>query len=148
MSVASTKAFYAQIAAGFLLAWAIAEEVGGTVDPALTSALKDLPEAMDATIARRADIAVAAQTLAPSKRYWAMVGNGTNRIAAEELRIKLSELCYRSIACDATEDKKPIDLSCEPLIPVCAAVLDGPHAAHVANEGAIYRAHPAPPTPI
>ena len=35
MSVASTKAFYAQIAAGFLLAWAIAEEVGGTVDPAL-----------------------------------------------------------------------------------------------------------------
>src|SRR3546814_5304605 len=28
MSVASTKAFYAQIAAGFLLAWAIAEEVG------------------------------------------------------------------------------------------------------------------------
>src|SRR3546814_7181194 len=27
MSVASTKAFYAQIAAGFLLAWAIAEEV-------------------------------------------------------------------------------------------------------------------------
>src|SRR3546814_13011292 len=40
MSVASTKAFYAQIAAGFLLAWAIAEEVGGTVDPALTSALK------------------------------------------------------------------------------------------------------------
>src|SRR3546814_15045881 len=40
MSVASTKAFYAQIAAGFLLAWAIAEEVGGTVDPAPTSALR------------------------------------------------------------------------------------------------------------
>src|SRR5690606_9472422 len=33
MSVASTKAFYSQIAAGFLLAWAIAEEVGGSVDP-------------------------------------------------------------------------------------------------------------------
>src|SRR3546814_11558801 len=32
MSVASTKAFYAQIAAGVLLAWAIAEGVGGTVD--------------------------------------------------------------------------------------------------------------------
>ncbi len=123
MSVASTKAFYAQIAAGFLLAWAIAEEVGGDVDPELVAALRELPIAMEATIARRTDIAAAAQLLAPSKRYWAIVGNGTNRIAAEELRIKLSELCYRSIACDATEDKKHIDLSCEPLILVCAAGL-------------------------
>ena len=40
-----------------------------------------------------------------------------------ELRIKLSELCYKSIACDATEDKKHIDLSAEPLILVCAAGL-------------------------
>ena len=80
---------------------------------------------MEATVARRADIAAAAQQLAPAKRYWAIVGNGTNRIAAEELRIKLCELCYKSIACDATEDKKHIDLSCEPLILVCAAGLDG-----------------------
>ena len=36
--MASTKAFYSQIAAGFLLAWAIAEEVGGTVDPTLVAA--------------------------------------------------------------------------------------------------------------
>ncbi|MEQ1786307.1 MAG: SIS domain-containing protein, partial [Acidimicrobiales bacterium] len=145
MSVASTKAFYAQIAAGFLLAWAIAEEVGGTVDPTLVAALRELPEAMEATIARRADMASAAQQLAPSKRYWAMVGNGTNRIAAEELRIKLSELCYRSIACDATEDKKHIDLSCEPLILVCAAGLEGSTADDVAKEVAIYRAHKASP---
>ncbi len=61
----------------------------------------------------------------PSKRYWAIVGNGANRIAAQELRIKLSELCYKSIACDATEDKKHIDLSSEPLILVCAAGLHG-----------------------
>ncbi|MEO6317585.1 MAG: SIS domain-containing protein [Acidimicrobiales bacterium] len=145
MSVASTKAFYAQIAAGFLLAWTIADEVGGEVDPALVAALRELPEAMEATVARRADIAVAAQLLAPSKRYWAIVGNGTNRIAAEELRIKLSELCYRSIACDATEDKKHIDLSCEPLILVCAAGLEGSTADDVAKEVAIYRAHKASP---
>ena len=145
MSVASTKAFYAQIAAGFLLAWAIAEEVGGDVDPELVAALRELPIAMEATIARRADIAAAAQLLAPSKRYWAIVGNGTNRIAAEELRIKLSELCYRSIACDATEDKKHIDLSCEPLILVCAAGLEGSIADDVAKEVAIYRAHKASP---
>jgi glucosamine--fructose-6-phosphate aminotransferase (isomerizing) len=145
MSVASTKAFYAQIAAGFLLAWAIAEEVGGTVDPALVTALRELPAAMEATMTRRGDIAAAAQQLAPSKRYWAIVGNGTNRIAAEELRIKLSELCYRSIACDATEDKKHIDLSCEPLILVCAAGLEGSTADDVAKEVAIYRAHKASP---
>jgi glucosamine--fructose-6-phosphate aminotransferase (isomerizing) len=145
MSVASTKAFYAQIAAGFLLAWAIAEEVGGTVDPTLVAALRDLPAAMEATAARRPDIAAAAQQLAPAKRYWAIVGNGTNRIAAEELRIKLSELCYRSIACDATEDKKHIDLSCEPLILVCAAGLEGSTADDVAKEVAIYRAHKASP---
>ncbi len=145
MSVASTKAFYSQIAAGFLLAWAIAEEVGGTVDPTLVAGLRALPSAMEATIARRADIAFAAQQLAPAKRYWAIVGNGTNRIAAEELRIKLSELCYRSIACDATEDKKHIDLSCEPLILVCAAGLEGSTADDVAKEVAIYRAHKASP---
>ncbi len=145
MSVASTKAFYSQIAAGFLLAWAIAEEVGGTVDPALVAALRDLPSAMEVTVGRRAEIATAAQLLAPAKRYWAIVGNGTNRIAAEELRIKLSELCYRSIACDATEDKKHIDLSCEPLILVCAAGLEGSTADDVAKEVAIYRAHKASP---
>src|SRR3546814_15276651 len=77
-----------------------------------------------------------------------MVGNGTNRIAAEELRIKLSELCYRSIACDATEDKKHIDLSCEPLILVCAAGLEGSTADDVAKEVAIYRAHKASPIVI
>ena len=148
MSVASTKAFYSQIAAGFLLAWSIAQEVGGGIDAALLAALRDLPAAMEATVARRADIAAVAQQLAPSKRYWAIVGNGTNRVAAEELRIKLSELCYRSIACDATEDKKHIDLSCEPLILVCAAGLEGSTADDVAKEVAIYRAHKASPIVI
>ena len=84
----------------------------------------------------------------PSRRYWAVVGNGPNRIAAEELRIKLSELCYKSIACDATEDKKHIDLSSEPLILVCAAGLAGSTADDVAKEVAIYRAHKAAPIVI
>jgi glucosamine--fructose-6-phosphate aminotransferase (isomerizing) len=148
MSVASTKAFYAQIAAGFLLAWAIAEEVGGTIDPALVEGLRALPAALAETVTRRARFAAAAQQLAPSKRYWAVVGNGTNRVAAEELRIKLSELCYKSIACDATEDKKHIDLSSEPLIVVCAAGLEGSTADDVAKEVAIYSAHKATPIVI
>src|SRR5690606_16985323 len=53
MSVASTKAFYSQIAAGLLLAAAIAEEVGGTVDQDLLAALRELPRAMDEVLARR-----------------------------------------------------------------------------------------------
>ena len=82
------------------------------------------------------------------KRYWAVVGNGPNRVAAEEVRIKLSELCYKSIAADATEDKKHIDLSSEPLILVCAAGLRGSTADDVAKETAIFRAHKATPIVI
>ena len=82
------------------------------------------------------------------KRYWAVVGSGANRVAAEEVRIKLSELCYKSIACDVTEDKKHIDLSSEPLILVCAAGLAGSTADDVAKEVAIFRAHKATPIVI
>ena len=69
-----------------------------------------LPEAMRQCLALEPQIAQAAEEHAIGKRYWAIVGNGWNRVAAEEIRIKLSELCYKSIACDATEDKKHIDL--------------------------------------
>ena len=152
MSVASTKAFYAQIAAGFLLAVAISDVVQGSdvsgSRQALLRALRDLPDAMAATLEARPAIAAAARRHAPSRRYWAVVGNGTNYIAAKELRIKLSELCYKSIAHDATEDKKHIDLSSEPMILVCAAGLVGSTADDVAKEVAIYRAHKAAPIVI
>ena len=150
MSVASTKAFYAQIAAGFLLAIAIAEATGSCDHVAaqeLLVSLRQLPSALEGVLERRPQIAEAAQ-LAPPRRYWAVVGNGPNRIAAQEIRIKLSELCYKSIACDATEDKKHIDLSSEPLILVCAAGLGGANADDVAKEVAIYRAHKAAPVVI
>ncbi len=153
MSVASTKAFYAQIAAGFLLADGLAQLIPGvTVDPADRQAtlagLRDLPDAMSATLELRPVIAAAAGRHAPSRRYWAMVGNGHNHIAAKELRIKLSELCYKSIACDVTEDKKHIDLSSEPMILICAAGLTGSNADDVAKEVAIFRAHKAAPIVI
>ncbi len=151
MSVASTKAFYAQIAAGFLLAFAIAAELGASDPEAsheLLVALRELPDAMARVIDLRPIIAAAAQRHAPGRRSWAVVGNGVNRIAANEVRIKLSELCYKSIACDVTEDKKHIDLSSEPLIVVCAAGLAGGNADDVAKELAIYRAHKAAPIVI
>src|SRR5262249_51990573 len=103
---------------------------------------------MAEVLARREAIAAAAHQLAPAKRYWAVVGNGLNRIAAAEVRIKLSELCYKSIASDSTEDKKHIDLSSEPLIIVCASGLTGSTADDVAKEVAIYRAHKASPIVI
>ncbi len=77
-----------------------------------------------------------------------MVGNGLDRIAAEEIRIKLSELCYKAIACDATEDKKHIDLSSEPLILVCATGVQGSTAADTRKEIDVYRAHRATPIVI
>jgi len=151
MSVASTKAFYAQVAAGVLLACAVSVAAGLGTDSRrhdLLRTLRELPTAMRTVIDSRAKIAEVAHKYAPSKRYWAVVGNGPNAIAANEVRIKLSELCYKSISCDITEDKKHIDLSCEPLILVCAAGLAGSTADDVAKEIAIYRAHKATPIVI
>ncbi|HYH50322.1 MAG TPA: SIS domain-containing protein, partial [Acidimicrobiia bacterium] len=170
MSVASTKAFYAQVAAGFLLSLAIAKEiragdgsgvpvqrtsvaeerrsVGARLEHELLAGLRDLPAALEEVLTAREHIAAAAWAYAPSRRHWAVVGNGPNRLTASELRIKLSELAYKSIACDATEDKKHIDLSSEPLILVCAAGLPPAAAADVGKELAIYRAHKAAPIVI
>jgi len=148
MSVASTKAFYAQVAAGALYACAIAEAAGvGDMSrrSGLLASLRAMPDAMRATLELRPTIADAARRVAPSRRYWAVVGNGPNKVAAEEVRIKLSELCYKSMACDSTEDKKHIDLSSEPLILVCAAGLEGSTADDVAKEVAIFKAHKATP---
>jgi len=151
MSVASTKAFYAQVAAGTLLAFGVAEAMG-QADPELEhellGALRELPAAMTSVLGQRDRIRQLAQEHAPSRRYWAVVGNGRNQIAAEEIRIKLSELCYKSIACDATEDKKHIDLSSEPLTLVCAAGISGGPATDVAKEVAIFRAHAGVPIVI
>ena len=161
MAVPSTKAFYAQVAACVLLAVALADELGASTargrtpgrgvkatEAGLLAGLRDLPAAMAQVLERRPAIAAAAQRHAPPRRYWAVVGNGANRIAAEEVRIKLSELCYKSIACDLTEDKKHIDLSSEPLILVCAAGLPPGNADDVAKEIAIYGAHKAAPIVI
>ncbi|MEO8162755.1 MAG: SIS domain-containing protein, partial [Ilumatobacteraceae bacterium] len=151
MSVASTKAFYSQVAAGVLLACVFSEAMGTGSDDErhrLLVALRTIPDALTKVLALRPQIAEAAHQFAPARRYWTVVGNGFNSVAAEEVRIKLSELCYKSISCDTTEDKKHIDLSCEPLIIVCATGLLEGNAADVAKEIAIYRAHKALPIVI
>jgi glucosamine--fructose-6-phosphate aminotransferase (isomerizing) len=151
MAVPSTKALYAQIAAGHLLALELAREVGALDDrygDEILRALRELPAAMTRVLEGRDHIAQVAQRHAPSRRNWTVVGNGPNRVAASELRIKLSELSYRSMSCDITEDKKHIDLCAEPLILVCAAGLTGSNVDDVAKEIAIYRSHQAAPIVI
>ena len=144
MSVASTKAYYAQVTAGKLLGLLLADQLGLLSDRTLKEeidALESLPAKVQAVLDRRADIAKIAADYAPYARNWAMVGNGANRIAAQEIRIKLSELCYKAIPCDVTEDKKHIDLSTEPLTIVIANDLPEMVVSDTVKEVSIFKAH-------
>lgn len=144
MSVASTKAFYSQIAAGKLTALYLAAQLGAMTDVELAyemGELEKLPDLIAEVLADEAHIAACARDLAPFSRYWAVTGSGVNHVAALEIRIKLSELCYKSIPVDYTEDKKHIDLSTEPLTLVVANDLPGDLVGDVVKEAAIFKAH-------
>ncbi|MYL03262.1 MAG: SIS domain-containing protein, partial [Acidimicrobiaceae bacterium] len=91
MSVASTKAFYSQVAAGCLLAVAIANESAGdtamTAGRGLLESLRSMPGVLETVLQRRTAIGEAARSLALNRRHWAVVGNGPNQVAAREVRI-------------------------------------------------------------
>ncbi len=145
MSVASTKAFYSQIVAGHVLALNLAQIAGTLDDEAVSAALANLEEAparMAEVVRRGAAVRQCAESMY-QKRYWAVVGSGPNKVAADEIRIKLSELCYRTISSDVVENKKHIDLSAEPLILVCAAGSPETVLADIAKDVAIFKAHKA-----
>ncbi len=148
MAVASTKAFYSQVAAGKLLSLWLAN-VLGTMDSSAIFAdiqsLEALPGLIDRVLANKEAIGEVAKKYAPVHRYWALVGNGANCIAAQEVRIKLSELCYKSIPCDVTEDKKHIDLSTEPLTLVMASELPEMVVMDTVKETTIFKAHNGSP---
>ncbi|MEO0919736.1 MAG: SIS domain-containing protein, partial [Pseudomonadota bacterium] len=144
MSVASTKAFYSQITAGKLTALFLAEQLETMTDAELAyemGELERLPGAIQQVLDNEAHIGECATALAPYSRYWAVTGSGVNHIAALEIRIKLSELCYKSIPVDFTEDKKHIDLSTEPLTLVVANDLPSDLVGDVVKEAAIFKAH-------
>lgn len=145
MSVASTKAFYAQIVAGQVLALFFAQLLGTRSNDDIARQLRRLesiPGLMDQLFTRRDDIAASVKKAA-DKRYWAIVGSGPNKAAADEVRIKLSELCYKTISSDIVENKKHIDLSSEPLILVCAAGNPATVVEDVVKDVAIFKAHKA-----
>ncbi|MCK4468639.1 MAG: glutamine--fructose-6-phosphate aminotransferase, partial [Desulfobacterales bacterium] len=151
MSDASTKAFYPQIVAGAILSLYIASLKGRRNDAFVTEEIKQLttlPSCMRAILAMREQIGMSAQRLAVKKTHWAAVGSGPNKAAADEIRIKLSELCYKTISSDFVEDKKHIDLSSEPLIIICAAGTRGGVLGDIVKDTAIFQSHKATPIVI
>ena len=151
MSVASTKAFYSQIVAGAILGLYIAILKNRRNDAFIneeTRRLLEIPSHMRKVLAMGEAIKKSAQKLAVTKTYWAAVGSGPNKAAADEIRIKLSELCYKTISSDYVEDKKHIDLSSEPLIIVCAAGSRSTVIGDIIKDTAIFKAHKATPIVI
>jgi glucosamine--fructose-6-phosphate aminotransferase (isomerizing) len=145
MSVASTKAFYSQIIAGNVLALFFAQLLGARRDDYIAAELRNLegaPQLMERLFTRRDQISATVKKAA-AKKFWAVVGSGPNKAAADEIRIKLSELCYKTISSDIVENKKHIDLSAEPLILVCAAGNPGPVVEDIIKDVAIFKAHKA-----
>ncbi|MGA1863990.1 MAG: SIS domain-containing protein [bacterium] len=147
MSVASTKAFYSQIVAGCLLGLRMAQIMGTKSEGYIVSEIRDLmnlPNLMSKIIEDQKDtIKSAAGSTALSKRNWSVVGSGPNKVAADEIRIKLSELCYKTLPADVVEDRKHIDLSAEPLIIICAAGNRETVLGDVIKDTAIFKAHQA-----
>ncbi len=146
MSVASTKAFYSQIVAGHLLALYFAQLLATMSDEAIAGELTVIaaaPAMMTQVMHRGEDLRRSAEMLTRGKKYWAVVGSGPNKAAADEIRIKLSELCYKTISSDIVENKKHIDLSAEPLIIVCAAGNPPAVVGDIVKDVAIFRAHKA-----
>ena len=151
MSVASTKAFYSQITAGAVLGLHLAALLRARKEEYISEqvrCLMDLPAKMTAVLGMREEIKACASDLAVTKNYWATVGSGFNKTSADEIRIKLSELCYKTISSDFVEDKKHIDLSSEPLIIVCAAGTRESVLGDIIKDTAIFHAHKACPIVI
>jgi glutamine---fructose-6-phosphate transaminase (isomerizing) len=151
MSVASTKAFYSQIIAGTLLSLYLAQVLGCRNDAFISNEIRqmnELPGHMETVLAAKDFIRSSAMRHATARDYWAVVGSGPNKTAADEIRIKLSELCYKTISSDFVEDKKHIDLSSEPLIVVCAAGTRGAVIGDIVKDTAIFHSHKALPIVI
>ncbi len=151
MSVASTKAFYSQITAGAILSLHIASITQTRSSKFIAEQIREimsLPDKMRTILGMKDQIKDSAFRLAVSTDYWATVGSGSNKTSADEIRIKLSELCYKTISSDFIEDKKHIDLSSEPLIIICAAGTRESVLGDIIKDTAIFHAHKATPVVI
>ena len=84
MSVASTKAFYSQVVAGYLLSLHIALLLGAQTPEAAYQELEELtrlPDKMRKVLGDPAQVRRLAETWATTRRDWAVVGSGSTRAA-------------------------------------------------------------------
>src|SRR5262249_20280310 len=145
---ASTKSFYGRVAAGCRLGIEPGRELNVLTperEASLIDGLQRIPGQLLALQASEQILAKIATEVAARYPYWAVVGSGPNRVAAAEVRIKLSELCYKTISTDAVEDKKHIDLSAEALVLVCAGGAPPAQVSDLIKEVEILAAHGTPP---
>lgn len=148
MSVASTKAFYSQIVAGALIGLELLKTTSVRSHQFIANEIRTLTQisnCMRDVLKNYQFIKESASDVATKRNHWAVVGSGPNKAAADEIRIKLSELCYKTISSDFVEDKKHIDLSSEPLIIICAAGCKESVLSDIIKDTAIFKAHKAIP---
>ncbi|MBI3615000.1 MAG: hypothetical protein HY211_00610 [Candidatus Omnitrophica bacterium] len=172
IAVASTKAFYAQIGAGYTIGMKIAQALGlPKDDPALVGDARELlatPRKMAETLktvpryvplpeenpAERER--ALAHPLVKAARFWplrkgekACLGDGFAYDSAEEVRIKNSELTYMAIGRDYMTHPKHINLSAEPWLLILAANIRGDDGSYwskyVLQELEKFTAHRAAP---
>jgi len=151
MSVASTKAFYSQIVAGALIGLELINITAIRSSQFIANEIRTLTQisnCMRNILQNKQFIKESASQVATIRNHWAVVGSGPNKAAADEIRIKLSELCYKIISSDFVEDKKHIDLSSEPLIIICAAGCKESVLSDIIKDTAIFKAHKAIPIVI
>lgn len=151
MSVASTKAFYSQIVAGALIGLGLSKICSLRTSQFIANEIRTLTQISDhmrSVLSLSKKIEASAKALATTRNHWAVVGSGPNKAAADEIRIKLSELCYKIISSDFVEDKKHIDLSSEPLIIICASGAKESVLSDIIKDTAIFKAHKAIPIVI
>jgi len=151
MSVASTKAFYSQIVSGALIGLSISRICNVRNSQFIANEIRTLTQMssyMRTVLSQSEQIEKSAKSVATTRNHWAVVGSGPNKAAADEIRIKLSELCYKIISSDFVEDKKHIDLSSEPLIIICASGSKESVLSDIIKDTAIFKAHKAIPIVI
>ena len=150
MSVASTKAFYSQVAAGHLLAlgWALQPaQAGGRVtarrDP--WQRFASCPRSWKRSSPDGRRWRGLPRTWRRRAGRWAVVGSGPDHVAAAEIRIKLSELCYKAIALDVGRGQKAHRPFGRATGHCLRRPASGPNAHDIAKEVEIFRAHKAAP---
>lgn len=121
IAVASTKAYYAQIAAGTLYSMVFAKALG--IDEKIIAKDLEAVEKMSELIRKFLNgietqkedhpLIRAANFMPLMRESWKVHGTGGGYISAEEARIKISELCYHSVVRDMLEQGKHIDFSAE-----------------------------------